>query len=167
MCTAGRRAFQAPQADVHRGRRGRRDAGCATRDNVVVPTTQIKAALRIAGDHGSVAQISRVIGLTPTSSHDVGDQRSESDPRPWQHMHWALDSGVPDDAGLEHHLAALCDVMEPRAAALRELHRAAFQMDWFCLIGIDGRQGGVVLSPRLLNRLASLPVELGLDIYAS
>lgn len=145
---------------------GLQTSALAARHNVVVPATQIKAGLRIDGHHGSVAQISQTLGLTPTSSHDIGDRRSARDPRLWQHMHWALDSGLPDDADLEQHLAALCDVLESRTAALEELQRMGFYMDWFCLVGIDGSQGGVILSPGLLKRLGSLPVELDLDIYA-
>jgi hypothetical protein len=135
------------------------------RHNVVVPVTQIKAGLRIGGQHGSVAQISQTLGLTPTSWHDIGDRRSARDPRLWQHMHWALNSGLPDEADLERHLAALCDVLESRTSALEELRRLGFSMDWFCLVGIDGSQGGVILSPGLLKRLGSLPVDLGLDIH--
>lgn len=41
-----------------------------------------------------------------------------------------------------------------------------FSVNWFCLVGIDGSQGGLIISPGLLKRLGSLHVELDLDIYA-
>jgi hypothetical protein len=139
----------------------------ADRHNGLVPTTQTKACLRIDGDHGSVAKITDAIGLAPTSSHDICDPRSARDPRPWQNLHWSLDSGLPDTAPLEEHLAALCDILEPHATALHQLRADGYVLDWFCLVGIDGTQGGVVLSPMLLQRLAPIPAELALDIYAT
>jgi hypothetical protein len=38
-------------------------------------------------------------------------------------------------------------------------------MDWFCFVGVEGGQGGVVLGVNLVRRLAALPIELDLDIY--
>jgi hypothetical protein len=37
-------------------------------------------------------------------------------------------------------------------------------MDWFCFVGVEGGQGGVVLGVNLVRRLAAL-IELDLDIH--
>lgn len=130
-----------------------------------MPTTRTKACLRIGSTAGSAAHITRTLGIAPSSSHDVGQPRSHRDPRPWTSTHWALDSDLPDTRSLEDHLAHLCDEVEPHAAGLSRLARDGYDIDWFCFVDIENGQGGVSLSPALLQRLAALPVELDLDIH--
>ena len=66
---------------------------------------------------------------------------------------------------LEAHLSALLDRVEGKRQALRALAGDGYRLDWFCFIDGDDGQLGLVLSHRLVVRLASLPIDLDLDIY--
>ena len=80
---------------------------------------------------------------------------------------WALDSHLPWEQPLSDHLDHLCDAVETKVEALRNLVDDGYSMDFFCFVEVENGQGGVLLEPHILARLAQLPVELDLDIYAS
>jgi hypothetical protein len=122
------------------------------------------ARLRVSAEHGTTSHVTALLGLTPTDSHDIGELRSQRDPRPWTHMHWGFASNLDDNADLDEHLAHLCDQLEPRAEALHELARQGYLLDWFCFVEFDG-QGGPRFGAELLHRLGALPVDLTLDLY--
>lgn len=77
---------------------------------------------------------------------------------------WVLQSSLPQDRGMEEHLAVLLEFAESRADALRALLPDC-RMDIFCGFSSGSGQGGFSLSPQLLRRLADLPLTLGLDLY--
>lgn len=119
----------------------------------------------IGSTTGSTAHITQTLEIAPSRSHDIGQPRSGRDPRPWPNTHWALDSDLPDTRSLEDHLGHLCDRVEPHAPGLFRPADDGYNVDWFCFVEIENGQGGITLSPTLLQRLAALPVELDLDIY--
>lgn len=128
-------------------------------------TSRTRACLRISADHGTTAAVSETLGLVPSLCHDIGEPRNARDSRPWTALLWALDSDLPESAGLEEHLHRLCDLVGPRTAVLHELVGQGFQLDWFCFVDVEDGQGGVCLSAALLGRLAGIPADLDLDIY--
>jgi hypothetical protein len=73
---------------------------------------------------------------------------------------------LPDTEPLEAHLYALLDQVEGKDQELRALAADGFRLDWFCFISSDNGQLGLALSPQLMGRLAPLPIDLDLDIYA-
>jgi hypothetical protein len=134
-------------------------------DDDPVPTTRTKACLRIGSTTGSATHITQTLGISPSRSHDIGQPRSPRDSRAWPNTHWALDSDLPDTSSLEDHLGRLCDQIEPHAGGLSRLADDGYNVDWLCFVEIENGQGGITLSPPLLQRLAALPAELDLDIY--
>lgn len=80
---------------------------------------------------------------------------------------WSLDSNLPWEQPLADHLDQLCDAVEAKVDALRDLVDSGYSMDFFCFVEVENGQGGVLLEPHVLARLAQLPIELDLDIYAS
>jgi Domain of unknown function (DUF4279) len=134
-----------------------------------VPITRTSATLRIIkrDDRASAASITESLGIVPTRSHDAGDPRSKRNPKPWPHAMWGLESDLPKERALHEHLSQLCDAVEPKASALRDLAAHGYELDWFCFIDIQNGQGGVAIDPEILRRLAALPVVLSLDVYAS
>jgi hypothetical protein len=72
---------------------------------------------------------------------------------------------LPDSEPLAEHLAWLLDRVSDKGRELQSLADDGYELDWFCLIGFEGGQGGVLLPADLLVRLASLPIELNLDLY--
>jgi hypothetical protein len=75
-------------------------------------------------------------------------------------------SGLPDTEPLDAHLNALLDRVQHKHHELRELSDEDYRLDWFCFIDGDNGQLGLVLPHLLVSRLAALPIDLDLDIYA-
>lgn len=79
---------------------------------------------------------------------------------------WMLDSDLPWDRPLSDHIDQLCDAVEASAYALTRLRQEGYSADCFCFVEVEGGNGGVLLKASTLLRLASLGVDLDLDIYA-
>ena len=87
-----------------------------------------------------------------------GDQRRK------QAM-WSLSTEADGRGRLDERLARLLDRVEPKRSVIEDLASEGYLMDWFCFVGVEGGQGGVVLGVDLLRRPAALPIDLDLDIY--
>jgi hypothetical protein len=102
------------------------------------------------------------LGIEPTYSHEAGDQRRRG--APFRLAMWSLSTESDGRGPLDEHLARLLDRIEPKRAVLIDMAAEGFAMDWFCFVSVDGN-GGVVLPAQILQRLATLPIDLDLDIY--
>lgn len=122
------------------------------------------ASLRIMRPGMSAAAVTARLGIEPTYAHEVGDAFGRGDQRRKQAM-WSLSTQADGPGRLDEHLARLLDRVEPKRSIIEDLANEGHTMDWFCFVGVEGGQGGVVLGIDLLRRLAALPVELDLDIY--
>lgn len=134
-----------------------------------MPTTREHATLRIwprERGSGTAAAVSEVLGLTPSKSHEAGEPRSQRDSRPWANAMWSLHSALPWTQPLSAHLSQLCDAVDAKHEALERLAEDGYSMDFFCFVEVENGNGGVLLEPNVLRRLAQLPVEVDLDIYA-
>ncbi len=110
--------------------------------------------------------MSEALSLAPSKAHEAGEPRSQRDERPWVNAMWSLHSNLPWTQPLSNHLAQLCDAVEDKRAALKRLSDRGYSMDFFCFVEVENGQGGVLLTPEVLRRLAEIPVELDLHIYA-
>ncbi|WP_432969060.1 DUF4279 domain-containing protein [Dactylosporangium sp. CA-233914] len=111
--------------------------------------------LRITKPGVSADGVTAKLGIEPTHSHDVGDQKPRG--TPYRHMMWSLSTKSQGYGPLSEHLATLLDRVEPKRAVLVEMAADRFEMDRFCFVSVEGN-GGVVLQVDLLRRLAALPV---------
>ena len=107
------------------------------------------------------------MGIPPTRAHEAGEPRSGKDGRLWADGMWCLDSDLSWDRPLSDHLGHLCDLVEPRSPGLVQLSAEGYLMDFFCFVEVHRGNGGLLLEPYLLRRLAQLGVELDLDVYAA
>src|SRR5262249_37901990 len=129
-----------------------------------VSVAESYASLRITKPGMSAAAVTARLGIEPTYSHEVGDTFGRRGQRRTQAM-WSPSTRADGRGRLAEHLARLLDRIEPQRSVIEELANEGCEMDWFCFVGVEGGQGGVVLDAGLLRRLAALPVELILDIY--
>jgi hypothetical protein len=111
----------------------------------------------------SAAALTARLGIEPTYSHEVGDAFGRGEQRRAQAM-WCLSTKADGRGRLDDHLTRLLDRIEPKRSIIEDLANEGYVMDWFCFVDAEG-QGGVVLGVELLRRLATLPIELDLDIY--
>lgn len=137
------------------------------RDDGEVPTSRTKATLRIGHERLTAAAVTRLLGLEPSHSHEVGQPRSTRSPAPWRASQWSLESPLPDGEPLNAHLAWLCGQVGDQAEALVQLDADGYSLDCFCFVDVLNGQGGVSVSPEVMASLGQLRVELDLDIYAS
>ena len=125
------------------------------------------ATLRVYHDTADPDDVSRALGLTPSSTQRVGEQReSRGVFRTYRLAGWFYcteDSVESYDS--QKHLNWLCDQLEPHGQQLRALRSAGWRMDISCLWDSHPGHGGPSLSPALLQRLATLEIELWFDVY--
>ena len=123
-----------------------------------------RATFRAWSDHVPPESIADALGVRPTQLHRKGDPVSKRS-KALRTKHCILiESSLPTSQPLEDHLVALCDVLEPVASELAAMN-ARCEYDIFCGFGSGNGQGGFTLSPKLLARLAALPIELVVDLY--
>ena len=122
------------------------------------------ASLRITKRGMSAAAVTARLEIEPTYSHEAGDAFGRGDQWRKQAM-WSLSTKGDGRGRLDEHLARLLDRVEPKRSVIGDLANEGYVMDWFCFVGVEGGQGGVVLAVDLLRRLAALPIQLDLDIY--
>jgi Domain of unknown function (DUF4279) len=112
-------------------------------------------------------EIQRRLEYGPTRVHHLGEpvsSRLPSGSHTHKHHYYGLHSGLRDCEGMDAHLEALLDRLESKVEAIAELAREASVYFW-CGFSSGNGQGGFTLSPRILQRLASLGVEVALDLY--
>jgi hypothetical protein len=82
----------------------------------------------------------------------------------WRESAWILSSPLDKHENLVEHLKWLLDRLEPKADEVRALC-AKYRVDIFCGFSSGSGQGGFILDPETLARLAKLGIPLGLDLY--
>ncbi|MEO3928399.1 DUF4279 domain-containing protein [Micromonosporaceae bacterium B7E4] len=127
-----------------------------------VADAETYVTLRITRPGVSAADVTARLGIHPTYAHEAGDPRPRG--APWRHAMWSLSTESAGSGLLGEHLGVLLDRIEPKRVVLREMAADGFDMDWFCFVSVDG-YGGILLEVDLLQRLATFPIELNLDIY--
>jgi hypothetical protein len=146
------------------------------RDPDAVPSVAPRqvASFRLFGDALDPATASTVIGLAPSHSHRKGEQKRTRTGRrldvSWRVGMWILSTDGHVDRRenpLEEHLTLLLDQLAPRAEAIsRLMQEHSFEADFFCGFWLSKWNDGFEVSPRILERIASLGAVLSLDIYA-
>lgn len=113
--------------------------------------------------------ISRRLHLRPTRVAERGDPVSRRTPGAGRRGHttWEVASGLGAHEDPAAHLAALLPLVEPRAAALREMESAGATMFWSCLVTAKPTGNTLHFGPDVLARLAAVGVPFELDVYDS
>ena len=124
------------------------------------------------GDALASAEVTQALGLEPDRALDKGQVRSPRvDPRTGKPLVqrtgvWSISSKRLTTTSNQRHLSFLLDKLEPSADALRDvMARQGLEADFFCYWESASGDGGPVLSPGVLRRIAELGASLGYDFY--
>lgn len=111
----------------------------------------------------SHADISARLGLTPSSTRSLGEQGRNGTPA--RANRWELLSPLARGEGLlQDYLESLLDLLEGRAAAVREL-ASDYSAGINCVGYYHGANPGLHLSRPLIARLAALNLPVDFDLY--
>ncbi|MBJ7470178.1 MAG: DUF4279 domain-containing protein [Solirubrobacteraceae bacterium] len=126
------------------------------------------ATFRVVGEDLDPDEVSAALGLTP--SHSLRRDQfvpTATEVRRQETGVWLLKSeGKVESTSLERHLMFLLDQVEPGAAALDELRRTqTLTTDFFCFWMSATGHGGPIFSAPLMQRVAAVGAELGIDFY--
>jgi hypothetical protein len=118
---------------------------------------------RIYGSDVRPDEITHDLGLEPSLTRKVGSRRSANSV--WDEGMWSFDGGKSDWESLESGLIFLLDRLEPIGQKIRACKSG--KQVWWCGHFQESFDGGPVLSPTLLKRLADFGAELYIDNYFS
>lgn len=132
---------------------------------------QTHVSFRIIGDMLDPDIITARLGLVPDTAGRKGQVRAVN-PRTGRKYYyrtgiWIISTaGKLDSTSLERHLSYLLDILKPVKPELdRLLDEFSLRTDFFAFWVSRYGQGGPILSPEIMRRMADLPIPFGLDIY--
>lgn len=126
------------------------------------------ATFRVVGEELDPDAVSAALNLIP--SHSLRRDQfvpTATEVRRQETGVWLLKSeSKVASTSLERHLVYLLDQVEPGVAALDELRRSqAVTIDFFCFWMSATGHGGPIFSAPLMQRVAAVGAELGIDFY--
>jgi hypothetical protein len=132
----------------------------------MVEITKASAALRVSSRKLTAAEITGRLGIAPSRQAEKGESISKKSATPTfrDNSLWLLDSGLPSSATLDAHLEKVSGLVELHARSLRALLEDC-NVDVFCGFTFHSDQGGFMLSPGVVKRLSSVPVEVVFALY--
>ena len=122
------------------------------------------ATLRIYHDELDPDDISKSLALVPSNSQRKGDPRSKGAVLPTGGWFLSSRDHVPSK-DTRRHVAWILDQLEPNRSALLSLQDRGYAMDIFCFWASVSGHGGPELDHELMQRLASLRLNIGFDLY--
>ena len=123
------------------------------------------ASFRVFSKSLSPDELRSILGICPTDSYGVGDPVSRRSPSNTRKVNALfVNSTLPSDKFLDEHLGAVVSVAESCREQLQS-HGDQIEADLFCCFSATNGQGGFVLSPALLARIAALQLEVIVDLY--
>jgi hypothetical protein len=124
------------------------------------------ATLRIFSEDTDPEAISATLGVTPTSSFRMGEPFSPRVQRPRPSHGWLLcTDGLVDSKDTRRHIDWLLDKVLPVAPAFARVTKGGTLADVFAFWVSAHGQGGPILSPWQMQRLALLGLECVYDVY--
>jgi hypothetical protein len=126
------------------------------------------ATLRIYSNSIDPDEITLLLGINPTSIQRCGELVQSSRKTNTAHKlnGWFLTSdGALESRDIRQHLNWLLDQLASKEAAIRSLQLENCRMDISCYwLARDGH-GGPTISPRQMEALVKLNLELWFDVY--
>ena len=123
-----------------------------------------KASLRIFSETIDPSEIGKIMELEATRTHVKGALRSPRHKAVWPTSMWSLKSPLGDQRDMTDHIGYLLDQLEPKRQVLGHLAEHC-KIDLFCGFSSGNGQGGFVLDPLTLSRLAAFKIPLTFDLY--
>jgi hypothetical protein len=120
------------------------------------------ASLRIFGVIPAMDELTRRLGVLPTSSHRKGDSRAPRS-QPYQHDMWFYRVSIEKDVPLHVHIDELWNIFRLRRDYLLELQKS-LTVDVFLGYRTDCRTAGVEVPYQSLEIFRELQVPFQLSI---
>jgi hypothetical protein len=138
--------------------------GTMPRRQADLDVSRTYATLRLFGKTIEPDVVKGRLGIAPTFSYRPGERRGRKGP--WPYGYWELCS-QPFIASkdLSDHIGWLLAQVEPVKDVFCEIARESDRADIFCFWESSVGHGGPTFSAALLGRVATLGLELGIDIY--
>jgi hypothetical protein len=124
------------------------------------------AAIAISSSSMTPSQISNLLRIEPTNFHKKGSlvsERNINGPKRQRYL-WLLDSKLPQTFSLEQHIQGLIEIIECQLEGFNEI-LGSCKCELYCGFSSGSGQGGFVLNSELLKRVASLSLDLVVDLY--
>ncbi|KQQ94601.1 hypothetical protein ASF62_11065 [Leifsonia sp. Leaf325] len=127
--------------------------------------TDDRATLSFYSQDMTVAEITEVLGLNPTISHDVGDRKGRHSDLVHDNTHWGYrvehqDANMPGTGSLRELLRIFADKTEQ----IDSLRRSCEIRLWWAGFS-DNSQGGFVIDPDTLQAVAAIRCALFGTVY--
>ena len=123
-----------------------------------------RASLGIWGEELRPDEITSQLDLKPTRIHIRGEKKSSRVPLVWKDSYWSLDCPIDSENDPSDHLRWLLDMLEPKAAMVKEIS-ARFRVEIWCGFSSESGQGGFKMDAITLQRIANLGIPMTLDLY--
>lgn len=123
-----------------------------------------RATFRVFSTTITPEEIEATLLLAATSVHRMGERISKRVPALRKEHAFFVESALATSEPLDHHIAGLCDLLDPVHDRLAML-RSTCRCDIFCGFSSGSGQGGFSLDASLLRRLAATELKLTLDLY--
>jgi hypothetical protein len=125
----------------------------------------IRVSLRVIGDDLDPDEVTRLLGVEPSTAAKKGRLREGTKSQtPQRAGIWTLDLGKSREWLLEDLITAVLDRVPVSLEVWRQLG-ARYKIDLFCGLFLERWNRGVDLSPGLLHRIAERGLALSFDIY--
>ena len=120
------------------------------------------ATLRIFGKIENLNEISNLLDLEPTYSHNIGDKRTEnSEPRDF--AMWMYKPDIPREEPLENHINALWNTIKNSKNKLLEL-KEKYTVDVFLGYRSYCDNAGIEIPYTCLEMFTELKIPFGISI---
>ena len=124
-----------------------------------------KASLTIHSGTLSPEEIEAYLGVVATRKHRKDDIVSPKNPNNLRKRNfYCVTSVFPTSESMEKHIEFIINTFESKKAELQELLKTS-EVGISCGFSCGNGQGGFVLSPELLSRIANVGLPLSLDLY--
>jgi hypothetical protein len=122
-----------------------------------------KASFRVSSDTYTLAELNALLGES-TKGYSKGEVYSRKNKIREQTL-WCLESTVLPTDSFEAHLSNTLDFLADKGDILNQL-RSKCEADIFCMFNSDNGQGGAILSPDIMAKLAQYHLRIVFDVYA-
>jgi len=127
------------------------------------------ALLRIFSEHVSPDEMTRVLGVAPTSSVRKGHLRNPREPRSESKTNcWYLGSrDSVQSKDCRRHIDWIVERIYPAKEALRQLREAGAEISICCTWESSENQGGPIMTPKQMGPLSELGIPVWWEFWCS
>lgn len=123
-----------------------------------------RCSLRFVGDGVIPDEITAALGLAPVHAHRKGDPVPNRPGRLRPSTVWTFEGAKFGTASLEAQIAEILSTLDPHESELRDLAARAMHAEIYCSVFAENGSQQHVIGSTTLQRLASLPIRLVINI---